>query len=239
MGRLPTVTGLALRELWITYRLIPVVGLPVLAGLLLQAIPLEATELGPVGGAGHWLAVGLAIAFPLIGAMAAATIAAERRRGTMGWLAVRAVPRSSVLIGWFAAFGLPLAVGLGVGALATWFGALDRVPTLPDALPFTVASAAMLAVGFASIATGLLFGVLLRPLPAFGLTLAVCAALLGFGVAGPFPDGVPPVAVMAVLSDLERGTTPVALAVRGAGIALAACAALLLLASAVAERLDL
>jgi hypothetical protein len=239
MDRLPTVTRLALRELWITYRLVLIVGLPVLAGLLLQAVPLEATELGPVGGAGHWLAVGLAVAFSVIGAMAAATIAAERRRGTMGWLVVRAVPRSGVLIGWFAAFGLPLAGGLGVGATATWFGALERTPTIPDALPFTVASAAMLAVGLASIATGLLFGLLLRPLPAFALTLTVCAAFLGLSVMGPFPDGLPPVAVMAVLGDLERGTTPVAQAVRGAGIALAASAALLLLASAVTERLDL
>ena len=239
MDSVPTVMRLALRQLWFTYRLVPIIGLPVLAGLLLQAVPLEATELGPVGGAGHWLAVGLAVAFPVIGATAAATIAAERRRGTMGWLVVRAVPRSGVLIGWFGAFGLLVAGGLGVGAIATWFGALDRTPTIPDALPFSVASAAMLAVGCASIATGLLFGLLLRPIPAFAVTLTICAAFLGLSVIGPFPDGLPPVAVMAVLSDLERGTTPVAEAVRGAGTALAASAALLLMASAVADRLDL
>ena len=77
MSRLPALTRLAFRELWISYQLIPIIGLPILAGLAVSVVPPELAGLGAVAGAAHWLAIGLTVALPMVGAMAAATLAAD------------------------------------------------------------------------------------------------------------------------------------------------------------------
>ncbi len=52
--------------------------------------------------------------------MAAAALSGERRRGSAGWLVIRAVPRPVILLGWFAAFVLLVVVGLLPAAALVW-----------------------------------------------------------------------------------------------------------------------
>ena len=93
-------------------------------------------------------------------------MAHERRRGTVAWMAVRAVPRSAVLISWFVAFGLLLGVGIVLGSIGAWLAALGRAETTPDAIPYAAAVAATVGAGLLAVAVGLLVGAILPPLPA-------------------------------------------------------------------------
>ncbi|HYN63299.1 MAG TPA: hypothetical protein VES36_01740, partial [Candidatus Limnocylindrales bacterium] len=99
MSRFLTVAGLALRELWISFRLLVAV-----AALLLAALPTALLPHAPVEFAGTaWaplrlFAIGLGAALALVAGLSAAALAGERRRGTIGWLVNRAVPRPIVLL---------------------------------------------------------------------------------------------------------------------------------------------
>ena len=107
MRRLWTLTRMALHELWISFRLIPLIGLPIVGGMLVSAVPPEFAGETAVGGASFWYAVAAGVAICVASGLAALTMAHERRRGTVAWMAVRAVPRSSVLFSWFLAFAHP------------------------------------------------------------------------------------------------------------------------------------
>jgi len=115
---------MALRELFISYRMVPILGLPIIAGLAVSLVSPEQAGLGALAGAAHVLALGLACALPVIGALAAVTLASERRRGTPAWMAVRAVPRSAVVISWFLAFAVLLTAGIALGGVGAWLAAL-------------------------------------------------------------------------------------------------------------------
>ena len=239
MTRLGTLSGMALRELWITFRLIPVVGLPVIAGMGVGALPPELAGVSAIGGASFWYALGAGASVSIAAALAASTIAHERRRGTMAWMAVRAVPRSAVLVSWFVAYGLLLAVGIALGAVGAWLAAAARAESPIDPLPFVVAVMALACTALATLAAALCIGTLLGRSTAGIVALLGCAALLAATVAGPLAGMVLPTAGIGLLADLGSGAHPLSDALRSGGVALGTAAGLLVVAAVVLERVDL
>ena len=239
MTRLPVLVGLALRELWITFRLIPMLVLPVLAGLVEAVVPPELSGLSAVGGAGFWFATSLSVAVAVVASLGAWSLATERSAGTAAWVVVRAVPRSTVLVSWFVALAVILAVGIGLGGFAAWLTVLERAETTPDAIPFSVAVGASLATALAAAALGLLIGSILGRRSAALVSLLVVGAVLGLAVAGPLAKAPLPTGGFGVLAGLDQAARPVSDAVRSAGAALAAAAVLLVLGALLMERRDL
>jgi ABC-type transport system involved in multi-copper enzyme maturation permease subunit len=239
MTRLPVLVGLALRELWISFRLIPMLVLPVLAGLVEAVVPPELSGLSAVGGAGFWFATSLSVAVAVVAALGAWSLAAERRAGTAAWVVVRAVPRSTVLVSWFVALAILLAVGIGLGGFGAWLTVLERAETTPDAIPFTAAVGASLATALAAASLGLLIGSILGRRSAALVSLLVVGGVLGLAVAGPLAIAPLPTGGLGVLAGLDHAAHPISDAVRSAGVALAAAAVLLVLGALVMERGDL
>jgi ABC-type transport system involved in multi-copper enzyme maturation permease subunit len=239
MTRLRTLTGMAIHEMWISFQLIAVVGLPLLGGLLAIAVPPDLAGVTAVGGAGFWYAVGASVAIVVAAGLAAGTIAHERRRGTVAWMAVRAVPRSAILLSWFAAFGLLLAAGIALGSIGAWLAALGRAEAAPDVVPFASAVVATLGAGLACVAAGLLIGTFLPTIPSTAVAVAVGAALVAVSI-GTGPGGLPsPTGGIGLLAHLDGASHPLGDALRSAGAALAATAILLVLASVGLDRSDL
>ncbi|MDP9467831.1 MAG: hypothetical protein M3P32_03715 [Chloroflexota bacterium] len=239
MTRLRTLTGMALREMWISFRLIGVLGLPLLGGLLAIAVPADLAGVTAVGGTAFWFAVGACVAIVIASGLAAGTIAHERRRGTMAWMAVRAVPRAAVLASWFVAFGLLLAAGIVLGSIGAWLTAVARAEAAPDMVPFAAAVGATLGAALTSLAAGLLIGTLLPMVPATVVAVAVGTGLLAAAIQTA-PGGLPsPIGGIGLLAHLDGASRPVGDALQSAGAALAATAILLVLAGVALERRDL
>jgi ABC-type transport system involved in multi-copper enzyme maturation permease subunit len=242
VSRFLAVTGLALRELWISFRLLFVMGLLLLAALPGAIVPVPGGD--PLASANDHIqpfAVGLAAGLALAAGVAAGTISAERQRGTAGWLVSRAVPRATIVAGWFAAFAVVMVIGIGPAALLAWLS-LGPLGEIVDPVAFAVTVAAAWGVGLAALALGLLLGSLFATLPAMLLSGAVTAALLMPAVTLGLPALVTPPAPgvpFAILADLADAARPISDSVRAGGAALAASALLLLLASAVMGRADL
>lgn len=240
MRRFATLVGLALRELWLSYRLLVMLGALVLAALpvaLLPQLP-TVTLAGTTYDRPAWFAAALAAALALVAGIAAGTLSGELRRGTLAWLAVRAVPRTTVLLAWFAAFAVVLALGLAASATLA-------ASSLGDALDggrpgaFVAVSGAIAAAGLAATAAGLLTGTLLRPVAAVLVTLiAVGGALLAATFIPPAWSPQPATG-LAILAGFGHAARPIADALRSSGLALAVVAGLLVLAAARLERVDL
>jgi len=239
MTRLGTLTGMALRELWISFRLIPVVGLPVVTGMGVGAVPPELAGVSAIGGAGFWYAVGAVASICFVAALAAATIAHERRRGTAAWMAVRAVPRSAVLVSWFVAYGLLLVIGIALGAVGAWLAAIARAESPIDPLPFVAAVAATACTGLAMLAAALCLGTLLGRWTAGIVALLGSGALLAASIGGPLAGMLLPTGGIGLLADLGGAARPLGDALRDGGAALGTAAALLVVAAVALERSDL
>lgn len=239
MRRLRTLTRMALHELWISFRLIPLVGLPLVGGMLISTIPPEFAGETAVGGAGFWYAVTAALSTCIASGLAALTMAHERRRGTLAWMAARAVPRASVLFSWFLGFSFLLTVGLALGSVGAWLAAIARAEAPPDAIPFGAAVAAAAATAMAGVAAGLLIGTTLRPLLAMLVALAVSGPLVALAFLLPLSAIPLPLGGLGLLTHLDSAARPVAGALQSAGAALAGAAVLLVLAAAGLERSDL
>jgi len=239
MRRLRTLTRMALHELWISFRLIPLVGIPVIGGMLVTVIPPEFAGETAVGGAGFWFAVVAAVTTCIASGLAALTLAQERRRGTTAWMAVRAVPRASVLFSWFLGFAILLVLGLAIGSVGAWLAAISRAETPPDAIPFSAAVGAAAATCLAGVAVGLLIGTTFRALPATLLALAISGSLVALAFLMPLGAIPLPLGGLGLLTHLDSAARPVAGALQSAGAALAAAAVLLVLAAAGLERSDL
>jgi hypothetical protein len=239
MRRVLTLTGMALHELWISFRLIPLIGVPVVGGMLVTAVPPEFAGETAVGGASFWYAVAAGMAICVASGLAALTMAEERRRGTAAWMAVRAVPRSSVLFSWFLAFAVLLCLGLALGSVGAWLAAIGRAETSPDPVPFAAAVGATSGTALAAVAAGLLIGTGLPTMPATLLAVAVSTPLVVAGFLVP-PSALPlPIGGLGLLTHLDSAVRPVAGALQAAGAALAAAAVLLVVAGAALERSDL
>ena len=239
MTRLGTLTGMALREMWISFRLMPVIGLPMIGGMAVIALPPDVAGVTAIGGAGFWFAIVASIAISVAAAIAAGTIAQERQRGTVAWMAVRAVPRSAVLLSWFLAFGILVAAGIAIGSVGAWLAALTRADTPPDVVPFAAAILAAGGVALAGVAVGLLVGALLPPIRAVLLALALCGVALALSIVVPLGGALLPTEGIRLLAHLDDAARPIGDGLRSTGLALALAAALLVLAAAALERSDL
>lgn len=241
MSRFLTVTRLALRELWMSFRLLAVVVAVVAAAM--PALLLPQVVIPDLTGAPPdrltWFAILLGVAVALSGAVAGFSVAVERRRGSAGWLVSRALPRPTVLLAWFAAVGLVVAGAMVPAGVLAWI-ALDGSALVPGgAVAFGMVLGSVLFTAAAVIAMGCLFGALLPPapaalLPAFmaGIPLAV-AALQHVTTPGL------PGSSLGVLATLDEAARPVSEALQASGVALGVAAALLLLAALAFERADL
>jgi ABC-type transport system involved in multi-copper enzyme maturation permease subunit len=233
------LTGMALREMWISFRLIPVIGLPMIGGMAVIALPPDVAGVTAIGGAGFWYAIVAGAAISVAAAIAAGTIANERQRGTVAWMAVRAVPRSAVLLSWFLAFGILLSAGIAIGSVGAWLAAVARAEAPPNVVPFAVAILAAGGVALAGVAIGLLIGTLLRTIPAMLLALALCGTALALSVAVPLGGALLPTEGIRLLAHLDDAARPISDALRSTGLALALAATVLVLAAAALERGDL
>lgn len=239
MRRLLPLTRMALHELWISFRLIPLIGLPVVGGMLVSAVPPEFAGETAVGGAAFWYAVVTGVTICVASGMAALTIAHERRRGTVAWMVARAVPRASVLFSWFLGFAILLIAGFALGSVGTWLAAIGRAEASPDPIPFSAAVAATAGTALAGVALGLLLGATLPSRPAALLALALSAGLVAAAFLAPLEALPLPLGGLGLLTHLDSAARPVAGALQSAGAALASAAVLLVLAGAGLERSDL
>lgn len=239
MRRLLTLTWMALRELWISFRLIPVVGLPVIGGIVVIGLPPELGGVSAIGSAGFWYAVAAGASICVAAALAASTMAHERHRGTVAWMAVRAVPRSAVLLSWFGAYGLLLAGSIGIGSIGAWLAATTQAETPIDPGPFVAAVAAVMCTALATVAGGLFIGSFMARRQAAITALMVCAVLVTATIGGPLAGILLPIAGVGLLADIGSATRPLSDALRSSGTALATAAGLLVVAAAVLDRADL
>ena len=239
MNRLRTLTSMAMHEMWISFRMILVVAVPVVGGIGAILLPEDFSGVTALGGAGFWFAVAACAAIGIASGVAALTMAHERRRGTVAWMAVRAVPRSVVLMSWFAALGILLVGGIALGSVGPWLAALERAETQPDLLPFAAAVASTATAGLACIAGGLLLGTFLRVLPATLIALALAVPILVASIVLPTGGQVLPTGGIALLAHLDSASRPLGQALQSGGAALAVAAVLLVLASAGLERANL
>jgi hypothetical protein len=227
------VTWLAVRELWMSFRLFVILVAYVVAGATVAFLP------APVAvGAGR-LAAATAVATLVASVVAAWTLADERRSGRTGWLIARAVPRSSYLSGWFAALAATALAG-HVTALALGWVAMAGVTLRPDAVAYLVVAGATLPATVAGLGLGVLAGALLPRMAAATATAAGGLALGVLSWAGAAtPTVVPGVGAFAALAGYRETGTPIGPALVAAGIGLAGAAALLVLARIVLERAEL
>lgn len=240
MSRFLALVGLALRELWISFRLLLVVAVLLAAGLPAALLPHAVTPnlAGAPPDALGWFALALAVALALVAGIAAATLAGERRNGAPGWMAVRAVPRASIVLAWFTAFAVLLLLGLVPTALLAWL-ALGAAVLPAGPMPLVAVTASAACSGLAAIALGLLSGTLLPPWPALALAATPAAAILLLAAIGQGGWWTLPAGGLDVLARLDTVERPVGDALRASGAALGLAGGLLVLAAAAFERADL
>lgn len=228
MTQTGVVTWLAVRELWISFRLLALLAAYVGVGAVVALVPsLPSTAMTR-------LSVGLAAAVIVGAVIAAGALAGERVLGRAGWLVTRSISRGTVLVGWFVAMAGVSLIGLVAAAALGWLAASPSLVQLQPA-PFAAIVGGVAAQGLALIAIGLLLGALLPPIPAAGAALAA-GLLVAAASYFVLPHALSPLAALAELPSLDR---PVAAGVQGAGIGLATTAVALVLARVALGRVDL
>ena len=233
MSQAGVVSWLALRELWMSFRLLVVLVVTILVGAL---VALLRTSL-PVTM--ERLAFGLGAAAIVAGVVAAWSVATERRRGRTGWLIARTVPRATYLSGWFVAVGLAVLVGQAISSALGWLAAAS-VAIEPDPLAFGALASAALAGSLASVALGTLVGVLWPPALAAGIVVVLGGILGGLVVAGIVAPGwLPAAGAFAALAAYREGEAALGPALVAAGLALVVAGVLLVLARIALEQVEL
>lgn len=232
MSHVAVVTRLALRELWLSFRLLLVlvafVGIGSAVALL--TAPLVATLTR--------LAVGLGAATIVAAAVAAMSMAEERIQGRAGWLVVRAVSRGALMGGWFVAIGSVVVAGTAVAGTLGWFAAA-AVSVRLDAVAFASVVGAIGSGALAAVALGLVAGTLLRARAAAALAVLACLAIGVASWAAPEAAALLPGGAIATLPTIGEPAAIVAPSLRSAGIGLAAAAFLLVIGRLSLERADL
>lgn len=222
------VARLALRELWMSFRLFVLLAAYLGAGVLIASVP------GTDAETLERLTLAFAVATVVGAATAAWSLSHERELGRIGWLAARSIERRRILTGWFVALGA-LTVGGTVGtAVLGWAasgGSVERVS--PIAFGWTIVAVACAAT--ALLALGLLVGAWLPPRLASIGAIVVGGLVIGAGWAAPWWPALP-VKALAELPQLDR---PISLAMQGAGLMLAVAVLFLVMASIVLGRADL
>ncbi|MEA2650430.1 MAG: hypothetical protein QOI85_151 [Chloroflexota bacterium] len=228
MSQTGVVTRLALRELWISFRLLFLLAMYVGAGAVVALLP------APLSTILVRLAIGVAAATLVGAAMAGWSLSRERALGRAAWLATRSIPRATILFGWFAALALVSIIGIVAAGLLGWLAASAPGARL-DPFAFGLTFAAIACGATSLLALGLLFGALLRPSPA-----ALVAALVGVAFVVVAWVAVPRIAMpIEALAELAQLSSPVSVAIQGAGAGLAAAGLLLFLAHVAMDRVDL
>lgn len=226
--------ALDLRELWISFRLLLILG-----SLLASALAVVLASASTLAGHGSTTyAVALAAAAIVAAAAAAHAISADRRDGSAAWLAARAVSRSSLLLAWLAAFVPPLLLGLVASASVAWLTLSVELGSSLSPASFSLAVTGSAVGSLAAVSLGLMLGTLLPPWRAALLTglLAVGAAVVT--VLLPASTALPS-GGFALLADLPSVDRPIGLALESIGSGLVAIGMLTAGAAAFMQQADL
>lgn len=232
MSQAAAVTRLALRELWITFRLLVVLVAFIGVGAVVALVP------APPAVSFERLAIGFGVATIVTSALAAWSLAEERGSGRAGWLMTRSVSRGTYLLGWFGAFAAVTVVGLTGGATLGWLAA-STVPLGLDGTGFASVAVAILAATWAAIGLGLLAGTVARPEVAAMSASAVCSAVAAVGLLVPDVATITPLGAFLVLPRVAGADAVLPAALRAAGIGLSLAAVLLVAARVAMERAEL
>ena len=234
------ILRLATRQGWISYRLLGLI----LAPVLVAAVAGGAESGGVLarGLAWQFLAVGLGVSTLLTAVVEAAGLAGDRERGMLGWLAVRAVPRPTILTAWFV---VPLAASVAGTASALAVARMTLEPALIGSLDdaaYLATTAAVLAAGVAAASLGLVMGVLMSRFQAglmtvFALMLTSAAVVAASVLLGP-GTGVPG-AGFWLLAQATVVSDPLPTALLSTGLSLGVAAALWVVSAAAFSRRSL
>ncbi len=232
MSQAGVVTRLAVRELWITFRLVVLLVSFVAVGTAVALLP------APLPVTMQRFAAGLGAATLLVGATAAWSIADERAHGRVGWLVTRSVSRGTFLGGWFVALGVIALAGLSAAGVLGWLAA-SSVSLRLEPLAYVGLVVAVTATVLAAVALGLLTGSLLGPRTAAVVTIILAAAFVGAAWIVSAQGGLVPGSAFLELAALTEGSRSLAEAWRAAGAALVAAGSLLVLARVALGRAEL
>jgi ABC-type transport system involved in multi-copper enzyme maturation permease subunit len=228
--RLAALSWLALRELWISFRLLILLGACLVAGIAQALVPQTFPTL---------LSLGLAATGVIAAFLAAVTLSGERDSGTAAWLVIRTVPRGHLVVGWLLAYLVPLLAGVTAAAALGWLAGGIALPLPVDPVAYAGVAAAVLGAMLASVALGLLAGVVL-PRGAAALAAAALAGLLvGVGLLVGGSEPLVPAAGFGLLQELSSLTRPLSDGLEGLGLSFAMVAVLLGAAAAALEVADL
>jgi hypothetical protein len=231
--RAGTLTWMALRELWISFRFLALLAVGLSGGI-------AATALAPQGWAAPTLvAWGGGAAGVVAAGLAASGIAGERRSGRVAWLSVRSVPRSATLLAWFGSMALPLLLGLATSALLGWLVTGPGITAALDPPGYAAVALAAAVVALEALALGVAAGCFLAPRPAAAVAVLASAALLAIGLATSAEPPVLPSAGMGLLAGAAILARPVSDGLQATGLALAGTGLLLAVAAAALARADL
>lgn len=228
MTQLAIVTRLAVRELWMSFRLIVLLGAYLGAGVVVAFLPATSSVVL------ERLALALAAATVAGCATAAWSLSNERALGRVGWLAARSIERRTILTGWFLALSSLTVVGIAGAAMLGWAAAAGPAARL-DGAAFAWS---MIAIGCGSLALiglGLILGSILAPRPATAVSALLASVAIGVAWLA-LPTIAIPVEVLALMPRLER---PISVALQSAGGALAIAVLMLGAAGAALGRVDL
>ena len=223
MSRASVVTRLAVRELWITFRLLGLLMAFIAVGAAVALLP------APLTATMQRLAAGLGAATLIAGAIAAWSLADERGSGRAGWLATRSVSRATLLAGWFTALAAATLAGVAAAAILGWLAASGVALSL-DPAGFIALAAAVGGTALAVVALGMLLGILLPRRSAAFAAVVLGAAVGALAWLGPDLAGMVPGAAFVALARLNESVAPLGAALRSAGAALLTTALMLLLA---------
>lgn len=232
MTQVLLVARVAVRELWMTFRLLVVLVAFVGASavvVLLPAAPAVTLDR---------LALGLGAATVAASSVAAWTMATERAAGRAGWLVTRSVSRGTYLAGWLLGIGVITTLGVAGSAVLGWLTTLGLAIRI-DAAAYATAVIAVATTATAAVALGLAVGALLPPAAAAGVSAAACAVsgvviLLASGGSTAVPG-----AAYLLFSRLAAPGSVLPDAVRAAGVGLVQTAVLFVIARAAMERAEL
>lgn len=232
MTQAGVVVRLAVRELWISFRLFAIVAAFTAAGTVVALVP------APLPVTLGRLAAGLGGASLVAAGVAAWSMAEERRAGRAGWLVSRSLPRATLLLGWFVAIVAVSLAALVGAVLLGWLAATNVALRLDPAGYVALAAGIAAAVALAA-AVGLLAGTLLPPRPAGIVAVAVCLGVAAVAALVPFDPTLVPGGAYAALAALVEPGASAGPGLRAAGVGLAATAVVLVVARAAIERAEL
>lgn len=226
------VTRLAVRELWMTFRLLIVLVAFVGVSAVVVLVP------APPSTVLARLAAGLGVSTIIAAGVAGWSVAAERSAGRAGWLVTRSVARASLLAGWFCGIGLIVLSGILGAGLLGWLAVLG-VPNRIDPAAFVLVLAAIVASAASAVAMALLAGALLpaRVAGLISILAAGATAVATWAVAPADPRA--PGSGFWLMTELTSHRATVADGLQASGSGLLLAGLILVLARIAFERADL